>query len=96
LLLDEPTASLDLARQQSTLRVAREFARAGTAVLVVLHDLNLAAQYADRVVMLDNGRIAHSGSPAQVLTSGNILNVFNICTQILCHPEHNCPLIVPT
>jgi len=58
LLLDEPTAALDLRRQQAVLVIARELASGGAAVLAVLHDLNLAAAYADRVVLLSAGRLA--------------------------------------
>lgn len=95
LLLDEPTASLDLSHQHNTLRIAREFAQAGTAVLTVLHDLNLAAQYADHLVMLQNGRVVHMGTPAQVLTSETILAVFDTPAQVLSHPRHNGLLVVP-
>ena len=95
LLLDEPTSNLDLTHQHSTLAVARRFAREGVGVLVVLHDLNLAAQYGDRIVMLNEGRITHSGHPRDVLTREAIREVFGIDAIVTNHPSVDCPLVVP-
>jgi iron complex transport system ATP-binding protein len=95
LLLDEPTSNLDLAHQHSTLGVARRFAREGVGVLVILHDLNLAAQYADRILMLNDGRIAHAGSPREVLTRDAIHEVFGVEAIVTRHPSADCPLVVP-
>ncbi|WP_105102047.1 heme ABC transporter ATP-binding protein [Microbulbifer pacificus] len=67
LLLDEPTSALDLKHQHDVLSLAREVAGEGTAVVAVLHDLNLAARYADRMVMLADGRIQADGAPAELL-----------------------------
>jgi iron complex transport system ATP-binding protein len=72
LLLDEPTSSLDLGHQQRVLALALAFARAGGAVLVVLHDLSLAAGFADQVVLMHEGRVLVAGTPAQVLTPAHI------------------------
>jgi iron complex transport system ATP-binding protein len=69
LLLDEPTAALDIRHQESVLGVARGVARAGSAVVVVLHDLSLAAAYADRICLLAAGRVAADGTPDEVLTA---------------------------
>lgn len=68
LLLDEPTAALDLGHQEQVLRLARERASAGAAVVVVLHDLGVAAAYADRIAVLEAGRITADGPPRQILT----------------------------
>lgn len=68
LLLDEPTASLDIRHQEALLAVARGVAEAGSAVVVVLHDLSLAAAYADRICLLDAGGVAADGAPDDVLT----------------------------
>ncbi len=76
LLLDEPTSNLDLSHQHSTLMVARRFAHEGVGVLVILHDLNLAAQYADRVVMLNKGRMVNYGTPSEVFTHEAIYETF--------------------
>lgn len=68
LLLDEPTASLDVAHQIGVMRAARAAARDGAAVVVVLHDLNLAAAFADRIALMAEGRIVAEGAPGEVLT----------------------------
>jgi iron complex transport system ATP-binding protein len=96
LLLDEPTSNLDLAHQYSTLSVARRFAREGAGVMVILHDLNLAAQYADRVVMMKDGRVVTSGAPSEVLTRESIYETFAVAVIVTRHPRLECPLVVPT
>lgn len=79
LLLDEPIASLDLCHQLALMDAAREAAhRGGVAVLAVLHDLNLAAHYADHLVAMDGGRIVAAGSPAEVMTPALIRAVFRV------------------
>jgi iron complex transport system ATP-binding protein len=95
LLLDEPTASLDIAHQHATLALARRWARHDLGVLVVLHDLNLAAQYADRVAVLKAGRLLAAGAPETVLAPELIGEAFGLPVQILTHPELGCALIVP-
>lgn len=94
LLLDEPTASLDLAHQQLTLTQARAVARRGGAVLVILHDLNLAARYADRILLLDRGRMVALGSPWEVLEAERIQAVFDVRVRVERHPEQDCPLVI--
>ncbi|MBB0245320.1 heme ABC transporter ATP-binding protein [Streptomyces alkaliphilus] len=94
-LLDEPTAALDLRHQELVLRLCRQRAAAGEAVVVVLHDLALAAAYADRVVVLHDGRIAADGPPAEVLTGGLIGEVYRQPVDVLRHPDTDAPLIVP-
>ncbi len=96
LLLDEPTSNLDLAHQHSTLNIARRFTRTGLGALVILHDLNLAAQYADRLIMLKAGRVVAAGPPAQVLTESSIRATFDVPVLITRHPVLDCPLVVPT
>ncbi len=78
LLLDEPTASLDLYHQHAILERAAAVARAGSAVLIVLHDLNLAAAYADTVMVLAQGRLDASGSAAEVLTAERIARIWRV------------------
>lgn len=95
LLLDEPVASLDLAHQHLTLQTARNFARENTAVLCVLHDLNLAAAYADKIMILQNGRVFACGKPWKVLKSEIIREVFGIDAIVTRHPKFDIPLIVP-
>ena len=94
LLLDEPTASLDLAHQHATLRLARELCREGVGVLAVLHDLNLAAQYADRVLVLSEGHIISCDHPTAALTCDTIHAAYGHEVVVTKHPCLNCPLIV--
>jgi iron complex transport system ATP-binding protein len=94
LLLDEPTAALDLAHQRLILQQAREVAQRGNAVLLVLHDLNLAARYADRVLLLDRGGVSALGMPWDVLEADRIKQVFGVEVQVARHPQRNCPLII--
>ncbi len=95
LLLDEPTAALDLRHQEDVLRLARECARAGDAVAVVLHDLNLAAAYADRIVLLADGAVVATGTPADVLTPERIADVYRQPVEVLTHPVSGATVILP-
>ena len=95
LLLDEPTSALDLAHQHAVLRVAREEAARGTGVLAVLHDLNLAAQYADRIAVLAQGRLIALGAPEAVLTPTVVRCAFGISVLVTQNPCAACPLVVP-
>lgn len=87
LMLDEPTSALDLSHQHQTLQTAQRRARQGDAVLVILHDLNLAARYADRVLLLNHGQIQADGSPEEVLTAECIKQIFAFDAQVFRHPE---------
>lgn len=78
LLLDEPTASLDLSHEQQLLRSARALCEEHIGVLVVLHDLNLAARFADRIVLLNDGAIVAQGEPSTVLTSQLLSDVYGL------------------
>ena len=95
LLLDEPTASLDIHHQELVMEIARALADGGAAVLAVLHDLNLAAAAADRVALLKQGRLAALGPPWQVLTESRLSEVFAHPMSVMRHPVRDCPLIVP-
>jgi iron complex transport system ATP-binding protein len=96
LLLDEPLTGLDLRHQHHTLEVARDLARErGFGVIAVLHDLNLAAQYADQILLLRQGQAIAFGPAAEVLTCENIYSGFGIEVELLEHPRLGCPLIVP-
>lgn len=94
LLLDEPTSALDVAHQQLTLQLARELADNGVGVMAILHDLNLAAQYADRVVLLEAGCVAAAGGVEEVLQPACIHALFNIDVSVMPHPGSGRPLIV--
>jgi len=95
LLLDEPTNNLDLAHQHITLRIARQFAACGVGVLAILHDLNLAAQVAERILVLKAGRMYASGTPSEVLTPQVVEAAFNLPVLVQPHPCFNCPLVIP-
>jgi iron complex transport system ATP-binding protein len=95
LLLDEPTASLDIHHQELVMETARSMAIHGAAVLAVLHDLNLAAATADRVAVLRHGRLAALGAPREVCTEDLLSEVFEHPMAVLRHPVRDCPLIVP-
>ena len=79
LLLDEPTANLDLAHQAMMFKlVRRRCLESQACAIVITHDLNLAAEFGDEIIMLKDGRIAAKGAPPQVLTAENIANVFGV------------------
>lgn len=87
LLLDEPTAALDLAHQHHLLDTAGRFAaERGLGMLAILHDLNLAAQYAERLLLLRHGRLLVQGRPEEVLTCERIAEGFGVAACILDHP----------
>ena len=96
LLLDEPTASLDLSHQHETLRIARRFAERGTAVVAILHDLNLAAMHADRLCILRAGAMAAEGTPHRVLTEDRIADLFDLAVTVTRHPTRDCPHVIPS
>lgn len=94
-LLDEPTAALDIKHQEQTLQMSRELAAEGTAVLAVLHDLDVAAAYSDRIVLLDKGRVAANGTPTQVCTEERLSRVYQHPIEVLEHPVTKRPLVLP-
>lgn len=85
ILLDEPTAALDLGHQERTLAHARELAAAGSAVVVVLHDLRLAAAYADRIALMSRGGIRAVGVPREVLTASVLEDVYEYPVDVFDH-----------
>ncbi|MGW6918775.1 heme ABC transporter ATP-binding protein [Kitasatospora sp. NPDC054939] len=95
LLLDEPTAALDLRHQELVLRVARARAAAGDGVVVVLHDLSLAAAYADRVALLAAGATVADGPVARVLRAPLLSEVYGHPVEVLPHPRTGAPLVLP-
>lgn len=94
LMLDEPTSSLDIAHQITTMRIARRAAREGAGVLVVLHDLNLAAAFADRVALMHAGRMVADGPGAEIFTAGRLSAIYE--TEITVEREDGqAPRILP-
>lgn len=94
LLLDEPTSALDPLHQHTTLLAVRAFADRGGAVMVILHDLNLAARYCDRLLLLSQGLAYVSGTPQQVLTPDALMSVFGLDVLVQPHPERGHPLVI--
>jgi iron complex transport system ATP-binding protein len=96
LLLDEPTTHLDLQHRESLIRLIRELAQQKElAILMVLHDLNLAGLYADRVALLVAGQLQAVGSPAEVLTEEQLSRVYQIPVRVMLHPDYGTPLVLP-
>ncbi|MCS7291191.1 MAG: heme ABC transporter ATP-binding protein [Roseiflexus sp.] len=94
LLLDEPTAALDLRHQHAALRLARATAQTGGAAIIVLHDLNLAAAYANRVGILHQGRLIAIGAPWDVLRSELLSDVYGVAVTVYPHPHTGTPLLL--
>lgn len=94
LMLDEPTSSLDITHQIAVMRAARTAARDGATVIVVLHDLNLAAAFSDRIVMLHRGGIAADGTTEQALTSPLLSQIYE--TEIKVTTQNGRPFVAPT
>lgn len=95
LLLDEPTAALDFRHQGAVMDLAREAANAGGLVVAVLHDLNLAASTADRIIVLKDGLLIADGSPWEVLTEPILSDVFACPISVTPHPLRDGPLVLP-
>ena len=95
LMLDEPTSALDIQHQESTLGVATSYAKENNhCVVLVLHDLNQAAAWADRIVFLKDGRAVVEGPPLEVLTPQIIQEIYGLHAHVLKHPDTNRPLVV--
>jgi iron complex transport system ATP-binding protein len=95
LALDEPTASLDMAHEMSILELLRTWADGGMTVLLVTHQLNLAARFADRLVLLDAGRLVAEGSPADVFTAEGLERVYDWPLTVVDDPATGAPRVVP-
>lgn len=93
-LLDEPTASLDLRHQHDVMTVAKEIARNGGTVVAIVHDINLACTYADSLVLMDNGKIAAVGTPWEVAQQSILEQTFGCALEVIPHPYYNCPLVL--
>ncbi len=95
LLLDEPISAMDVRFQHQTLSIARALANKGWMVIAVLHDINLSAQYADRLLLMKHGRKLMDGTASEVLTSRNIYTVFGIDADISINPKTLRTHIIP-
>jgi len=96
LLLDEPTTFLDVAHQLEVLDLVLQLNREhGTTVAMVLHDLNLAARYADNLVLMREGAVIATGEPAEVITIENLKEAFGLDARIVADPVAGSPMVVP-
>jgi iron complex transport system ATP-binding protein len=95
LLLDEPTSALDVAHQVEVLDVLHAEAAGGMTVVIVLHDLTLAARYADELVVLAGGRLVAQGAPGAVLTAETVQAAFGVDARILADPDTGRPVVLP-
>lgn len=92
--LDEPLNNLDVKHQYKALETIKNFTKKTNSAIVVLHDLNLAAQYADKILLMKSGRVAAYGSPEEVFTAENISEAYNFPCTICGHPITNNPMII--
>jgi len=96
LLLDEPTTFLDISHQIEVLDLLTDLNRArGTTIVMVLHDLNLAARYSDRLVPLVEGRILATGTPEEILTEDNVRRIFGLSCRVVTDPVSGRPMMLP-
>lgn len=95
LLLDEPTTFLDLAHQLEVLHLLQTLNAEGRTIVMVIHDLNQAARYADHIVAMYAGRVAVAGSPHEVMTTTMLREVFGIEADIVPDPRTGAPLCIP-
>jgi len=95
MLLDEPTAALDLHHQIGFFRLARSLAKAGMGIAVATHDVNLAAMFCDRLALLHAGRFISEGPPREVLRENFLQEIYGREIMIAAHPEDGSPLLLP-
>ncbi|MBM3268708.1 MAG: ABC transporter ATP-binding protein [Candidatus Sericytochromatia bacterium] len=95
LLADEPTTALDLAGQVELMTLLADLAHGGLGIVAVLHDLNLAAQFCDRLVLLCGGRVLAEGPPGQVITEDAIALAYGAAVQVAFHPQTGAPYLLP-
>ena len=97
LLLDEPTSFLDIAHQIDVLDVLdRLNAARGTTIAMVLHDINLAARYADHLVMMAAGRVIAAGPPGEVISAESVHAAFGLAARVVEDPVSGTPMVIPT
>ncbi|MCY0977507.1 heme ABC transporter ATP-binding protein [Chryseobacterium wangxinyae] len=94
LFLDEPLNNLDIKHQYKALEIIKNFTKKENSAVVVLHDLNLAAQYADKILLMKNGKVAAYGTPQEVFTAENISEAYNFPCTICDHPITSNPMII--
>lgn len=95
LLMDEPVSHLDIRYQIEILSLVRDLASEGLLVIVVLHDINLASEFCDEILIMKEGQMVACGSPAKVLTRDNIMSAFSVDARIIESPVSKKPYVIP-
>jgi len=95
ILLDEPTSSLDIAQQQNIFSLAKAVCQRNIGVMAIVHDLNMAVQFADQLYFLKDGKIVANGESEKVFTKSNIEETFCCRVNVYRDPCNNCPYIIP-
>jgi iron complex transport system ATP-binding protein len=95
LLLDEPVSSLDIRHQLTIMRLARDFCERGGGVVAIMHDLNLTAMFADRIIMMKDGRVRAAGHPNEVMTDTIMESVFGCTMRVNATPASSVPFVLP-
>lgn len=96
LFLDEPTNGLDLLYQQQILQLAKNMAQKGYTVISILHDINFASRYSDKILLLKNGEVINFGIPSEVINCENIYQAYQVKVKLINHEDFECPLVVTT
>ncbi|MDF2551264.1 MAG: heme transporter ATP-binding protein [Chryseobacterium sp.] len=94
IFLDEPLNNLDIKHQYKALEIIKKFTQNENSAIVVLHDLNLAAQFADKILLMKSGKISAYGTPEEVFTAENITNAYHFPCTICPHPVNSNPMII--
>lgn len=94
IFLDEPLNNLDVKHQYKALEIIKKFTQNENSAIVVLHDLNLAAQFADKIVLMKSGKVSAYGTPEEVFTAENITEAYNFPCTICPHPVNANPMII--
>ncbi len=94
IFLDEPLNNLDVKHQYKVLEIIKKFTQQANSAIVVLHDLNLAAQFADKILLMKSGKVSAYGTPEEVFTSENITQAYNFPCTICPHPVNANPMII--
>lgn len=96
LLLDEPLAALDIAHQIEVMSLVQSLSRRlNLGVVIVIHDINLAAQYCDELIALKQGRLLKQGRPSEIMTAGVLKSIYSIDMNIIAHPHSGKPVALP-
>ena len=95
LFLDEPMSNMDICHQHASLKQLKKYSQSGISVVIILHDINLASLYSDRIAILHNGQLLAIGKPEEVIRQDLIEATYNLPIELIQHPKRQCPIIVP-